>query len=107
MELPEEFWRAYESSPGVELCGLLFERDGRLGFRRLENLGGLGEFWIDEIELIRVERDLSRHGGCVVAFVHSHVHSAEPSNSDRLLAMRSRWPFLLVAPDGDVQMISA
>jgi proteasome lid subunit RPN8/RPN11 len=82
------------------VCGFVFERGEVVEFHRLENLGGFGEFWIDELELRRVERSIARSGGRIVAFVHSHPHSSEPSSSD--LAMREHvpWPVFLVAPDG-------
>ncbi|MFL5963802.1 MAG: Mov34/MPN/PAD-1 family protein [Gaiellaceae bacterium] len=105
LELPAAFWLARAGAAGTEVCGLVFERGHKVEFHRVENLGGFGEFWIDELELRRVERSIEQSGGRIVAFVHSHPHSSEPSSSDRALRARVPWPVFVVAPDDSLHEV--
>jgi proteasome lid subunit RPN8/RPN11 len=107
LELPDSFWTARAAARGTEICGFAVARANGLHFHRIENLGGLGEFWIDEAELKRVERAIAQAGGRIIAFVHSHPHSSQPSSSDRAIQRRVSWPVFLVAPDDSLHRVNA
>lgn len=100
--LPPILWRAIDDADGEEVCGLLVEYGDQLGFRRIENLAGPGEFSVDPWELERASLDIARQGGAIKMLVHSHFRSPTPSAADHALAARTPWPLLIVTMTGDL-----
>ncbi|MCB2376965.1 Mov34/MPN/PAD-1 family protein [Hymenobacter sp. BT635] len=89
---------AMQDSPGREICGLLVAHNEQLSFRRLPNLGGPGEFWVEEYALEAQLRHLAATGGRVLGLVHSHCSGLELSGPDAAALPASRWPWLVVVP---------
>jgi proteasome lid subunit RPN8/RPN11 len=105
LRLPADFWRARSDAGRQEVCGFLVDTHRQLSFRRLENLGGEGEFWIDIHEVQRVDRDIARSDGRITALVHCHSYSDRSSSSDRKLAAQSPWPLFIITPHGDARLV--
>jgi proteasome lid subunit RPN8/RPN11 len=87
---------AVHDRPGQEVCGFLVERLSILTFRRVPNLGGAGEFWIEQGSLDQILSDITRSHSVVRAFIHSHGSSVHLSASDEALIRFSQWPWLVV-----------
>lgn len=89
--------RAMRDTPGQEICGLLVGHGTELGFRRLQNLGGPGEFWVEETALARQAHYVAATNGLVLGFVHSHATSTQLSGSDACALPGTQLPWLVVA----------
>jgi hypothetical protein len=78
----------------------LVEQSSTLTFRRIPNLGGAGEFWIDQGSLDSILGDIARTNSVVKAFVHNHASDTTLSASDKASLRSSPWPWLVVAGTG-------
>ena len=87
---------AINDSPGQEVCGFLVSHGGRISFRRLPNLGGAGEFWVDQECLDRVLRHISSTDGVIIGFIHSHMAGINLSFADESSIENSSWPWLVI-----------
>jgi proteasome lid subunit RPN8/RPN11 len=91
---------AAHDTPGREICGFLVERLSTLAFRRIPNLGGAGEFWVDPSSLDQILGDVARRQSVVRAFIHSHGSRVCLSASDEAAIRFSPWPWLVVVCRG-------
>ena len=92
---------AVHDTPGREICGFLVQQSSKLGFRRVPNLGGAGEFWVDQGNLDRILDDIASTDSVVKAFVHNHTSGDTTlSISDAQSLRASRWPWLVIVVRG-------
>lgn len=89
---------AIHDTPGDEVAGFLVEYGDKLKFRRLRNLGGVGEFWVEPLAVERILRDITRTQGSVKGFVHSHSTDCQLSCADQASLGTSPWPWLVIVP---------
>jgi proteasome lid subunit RPN8/RPN11 len=95
-DLRRALFTAINDVQDQEICGLLVETGIVLSFRRIRNLGGPGEFWLDQIALDRVLRNIVKNEGVVRGFVHSHAMDPNLSVADRHTMRSSVWPWLVI-----------
>ncbi|MFZ0455661.1 MAG: hypothetical protein WCE54_13780 [Ignavibacteriaceae bacterium] len=84
-----------------EVCGFLIEEENELRFRRMENLGGYGEFILDEVMVKLFCDNAGKNGIKVRYFVHNHFTGLELSSSDINSFCRNDWPWLIVMIKND------
>ena len=94
--------RAHADCRPQEVCGF-WVRDASSTtdeFRRVPNLAPEpGGFWCDGRSVEQILSDIARHRQTVVAFLHTHEWSAEPSDADCRAASTSGFPWLILRQD--------
>ena len=104
-ELKAQIVAEAESSPGVEVCGLLIERDAlaALPCRNVSDQPAM-RFEIDPAALVAALRAERAGGARVVGCYHSHPSGiAEPSARDAADAAPNGWLWLIVGAGGPVR----
>ena len=84
--------------PDQEICGVIAIHDGRRVYKRCKNTALVPQryFRIDPEELHAIQQRCQ-----VIAIVHSHVGSVEPSQTDREVAETTALPWIIVNSAGD------
>ena len=94
----EELIHALHASNKRELCGfLLGSPKSKQSFIRVSNFGpGPKSFFVPEAEFLRVSKFAETQNMKVIAFIHSHIHSIELSETDLIGMKRTAFPWIIV-----------
>lgn len=88
--------------PDQEVCGVIAIHDGRRVYKRCKNTALIPQrcFRICPDELHAIQQRSQ-----VIAIVHSHVGSVEPSQTDRAVAETTALPWVIVNAAGDYTIL--